>query len=360
MGGVTDVAPAGGESTARLPVFADVDTGVDDAMALAYLLASDDAEIVGIASTAGNVPVDQVCANNLGLLALCGVPDIPVSRGAERPLAAPLRTAEDTHGPEGLGYAQLPVADGRLTEYDAAEAWVRAAREHPGELIGLVTGPLTNLALAMRIEPGLPRLLRRLVVMGGAFDYRGNTTPVAEWNISVDPESGSEVFTVWSAAWGLDVPSHLPILLGLNLTEHAAMTPAILGRLAAAAGSATTPMSVLDDRGARSAASNPLIRVLEDAMRFYFEFHFDQGEGYLAHLHDPLAAAVALDPDLVVYREATVDVELTGTLTRGMTVADWRGHWGRHPNAHIGVDVDPDVFFDRFIARVGPFAATLG
>ena len=345
--------------TAPLPVFADVDTGVDDAMALAYLLASDDARLVGIASTAGNVPVEQVCLNNLALLELCGVTDIPVSRGADRPLSAPLRTAEDTHGPEGLGYARLPVGSGQVTSHDAAEAWVLAAQQHPGELIGLVTGPLTNLALAMRLEPNLPRLLRRLVIMGGAFDYPGNTTPVAEWNINVDPESGSEVFTVWGAAWGLDPPTHLPIVLGLNLTEHAAMTPTTLSRLALAAGSATPPMSVLDDRGTRSAAANPLIRVLEDAMRFYFEFHFDQGEGYLAHLHDPLAAAVALDPDLVLYRQATVDVELTGTLTRGMTVADWRGHWGRHPNAHIGIEVDPDAFFERFITRVGPFAARL-
>ena len=350
---------AGSGLGGSLPVFIDVDTGVDDAMALAYLLASDEVDLVGIASTAGNVPVDQVCLNNLGLLELCGVHDIPVSRGSERPLTARLRTAEDTHGPEGLGYARLPVGSGQLTEYDAAEAWVRAAHDYPGELIGLVTGPLTNLALAMRMEPALPRLLRRLVVMGGAFDYRGNTTPVAEWNISVDPEAGSEVFTVWGAAWGLARPTHLPIVLGLNLTEHAAMTPATLNRLATAAGSTSAPMSVLDDRGTLSTATNPLIRVLSDAMRFYFEFHFDQGEGYLAHLHDPLAAAVALDPDLVLYRQATVDVELTGTLTRGMTVADWRGHWGRYPNANIGIEVDPEVFFDRFIARVGPFAATL-
>jgi len=344
---------------AILPVFADVDTGVDDAMALAYLFASDDAELVGIASTAGNVPVDQVCVNNLGLLELCGVTGVPVSRGSTYPLSAPLRTAEDTHGPMGLGYADLASGGGELTDHDAAEAWVRAARDRPGELIGLVTGPLTNLALAMRAEPLLPRLLRRLVIMGGAFGYGGNTTPVAEWNIAVDPEAAAEVFAVWGAAWGLEPPAHVPIMLGLNLTEHAVMSPSILSRLAAAAGSPTTPMSVLDDRGTRSAASNPLIRLLEDAMRFYFEFHYDQGEGYLAHLHDPLAAAVALDPELVRYRQATVDVELTGTLTRGMTVADWRGHWGRLPNAHIGVEVDPDAFFDRFIARVGPFAAGL-
>lgn len=341
------------------PVFVDVDTGVDDAMALAYLFGSPDAEVVGIASTAGNVAVQQVCQNNLGLLELCRIDGIPVSKGSDQPVSSLLRTAEDTHGPQGLGYATLPATDRRLTAHDSAAAWIIAAREHPGELIGVATGPLTNLALALRKEPSLPALLKRLVIMGGAFEYRGNTTPVAEWNIRVDPEAAHEVFAVWSAAWGLDPPSHLPIVLGLNLTEHVAMTPALLGRLATEAGSPSAPMSVLDDRGTRSVATNPLIRVLEDAMRFYFEFHFDQDEGYLAHLHDPLAAGVALDPQLVTTRLATVDVELTGTLTRGMTIADWSGRWGRMPNALIGVGVDPSAFFDRFIGRVGQFARSL-
>jgi purine nucleosidase len=335
------------------PVFADVDTGVDDAMALVYLLASAEAELVGIASTSGNVAAQQVCINNLGLLELCRADDIPVSKGADQPLSSPLRTAEDTHGPQGLGYAQLPPNVRRGTAYNATEAWVRAARAHPGELIGLVTGPMTNLALALRVEPALPSLLRRLVIMGGSFEYRGNTDVVAEWNISVDPEAAAEVFAAWS---GQDA---LPIILGLNLTENIVMTPAILTRLAAAAGSSTVAMSVLDERGTRSAASNPVIRVLEDAMRFYFEFHFDEGEGYLAHLHDPLAAAVALDLSLAQTRTATVDVELAGTLTRGMTIADWSGRWGRPPNAQVGVGVDPQAFFDRFIERVGAFAQRL-
>ncbi len=348
-----------------------MDTGVDDAMALVYLLSSPEADLVGIASTAGNVAVQQVCENNLRLLELCRAAAIPVSKGAEQPVRVALRTAEDTHGPEGLGYARLPPTDRRLAAHDSAQAWIRAAHDHPGELVGIATGPLTNLALALRAEPALPRLLRRLVIMGGAFDYHGNTTAVAEWNISVDPEAAAEVFAMWGAAWGLPdaergsgptsrTARHLPIVLGLNLTENAVMTPAILGRLAAAADSSTVPMSVLDDRGTRSEATNPLIRVLEDAMRFYFEFHFDAGEGFLAHLHDPLAAAVALDPNLVQYRPATVDVELTGTLTRGMTVADWSGRWGREPNALVGVEVDPNAFFDRFISRVGPFARQLG
>jgi purine nucleosidase len=340
------------------PVFADVDTGVDDAIALMYLLASPGARLVGIASTAGNVGVDQVCENNLSLLDLCRVEDVPVLRGAEHPLNSPAPADSAVHGSRGLGYAELPPTDRQLDVDDAATAWVRAAHAYPGELIGLAIGPLTNLALALRKEPALPSLLRRLVIMGGAYDYRGNTNPVAEWNIAFDPEAAAEVFAAWSATGDVG-PVSLPILCGLDLTRKIALTPDILSRLAAAAGATTTAMSVDDEPGTRSSASNPVIRVIEDATRFYLESYHRLGHGYLAHLHDPLAAAVALDPDLVATRPATVDVELTGTLTRGMTVTDWTQRWGRNPNALIGVDVDPTVFFDRFIERVGPFAARL-
>jgi purine nucleosidase len=325
------------------PVFVDVDTGVDDAMALVYLLASPDADVVGIASTGGNVAVEQVCANNLGLLELCQITDVPVSRGAEEPLGGPPPVRGDVHGAHGMGYAELPSTDRRLTSYDSATAWVRAAHAFPGELIGVATAPLTNLALALRAEPALPTLLRRLVIMGGAYNYRGNTTPVAEWNIMVDPEAAAEVFAAWPTKAA--EPQQLPILCGLDVTRHIAMTPEHLARLTAAAG---------------SNPANPLIRVIEDAMRFYLEAYHSLGHGYVAHLHDPLAAAVALDPGLITSQPATVDIELTGTLTRGMTVTDWSGRWGREPNVHIGIDVDPVVFFDRFIERVGPFARRLG
>jgi purine nucleosidase len=343
------------------PVFADVDTGVDDAIALVYLLASPDAELVGIASTGGNVGVEQVCENNLSLLDLCRIDGVPVSRGADHPLNSPTLADSPVHGPRGLGYAELPSSDRQLSGDDAATAWVKAAHEHPGELIGLATGPLTNLALALRNEPALPTLLRRLVIMGGAYDYRGNTNPVAEWNIAFDPEAAAEVFAAWSPeASEVTGLQSLPILCGLNLTRQIAITPDILNRLAAAADSTTTVMSVDDERGTRSSASNALIRMIEDATRFYLESYHDLGHGYQAHLHDPLAAAAALDPQLLTALPATVDVELTGTLTRGMTVTDWSGRWGRKPNALIGVGVDPAVFFNRFIDLVGPFAAQLG
>jgi purine nucleosidase len=346
---------------AAVPVFADVDTGVDDAIALVYLLASPEAELVGIASTGGNVAVDQVCENNLGLLELCRVDGVPVSKGVDHPLNSPALPVGKVHGPRGLGYAELPSTDRRLDGDDAATAWVKAAHAHPGELIGLATGPLTNLALALRKEPALPTLLRRLVIMGGAYDYRGNTSPVAEWNIAVDPEAAAEVFAAWSPAETEETqPQSLPILCGLDVTRNISITPAILLRLAAAANATTTAMNVDDERGTRSSASNSLIRVIEDATRFYLESYYDLGHGYQAHLHDPLAAAAALDPQLLTTRPATVDVELAGTLTRGMTVTDWSGRWGRKPNALIGVGVDPAVFFDRFVDLVGPFARRLG
>ena len=344
----------------KAPVFVDVDTGVDDALALIYLLASPEADVIGIASTGGNVAVQQVCENNLGLLELCRTTNIPVSKGSDKTLTGPMRAPSKVHGPRGMGYAELPPTDRRLTEYDSATAWVRAAHAFPGELVGVATGPLTNLALALRAEPALPSLLRRLVIMGGSYDHLGNTTPVAEWNICVDPEAAAEVFAAWPVE-GSDA-QRLPILCGLNLTRNVAITPEILTRLAAAAESTTTLMSVLDERGTRSTASNPVIRVIEDALRFYLEGYHDNGHGYLAHLHDPLAAAVALDPELIAIRPAAVDVELTGTLTRGMTVTDWSGRWNREPNALIGIDLkngDPAVFFNRFIERVGPFARRL-
>ena len=309
-------------------VFADVDTGIDDALALIYLLASD-VDLVGIASTGGNIGVDQVCANNLGLLELCRAADIPVSKGADEPLRGRWPERGNFHGPKGLGYAELPPTDRRLTDYDAVAAWLNAARTHPGELIGVVTGPLTNLALALRAEPALPALLRRLVIMGGAFE----TPTAAEWNIRVDPEAADAVFTAWAGR------QQLPFVCGLDVTRQVAMTPDLLAALATASG------------------PSPLTRVIEDAMRFYFESHVARGHGYLAFMHDPLAAAVALDPQLMTARAATVEVELTDTPTRGITHADLSGD--REPNARIGIGVDPARFFDRFIERVAPFARQL-
>ncbi|MGC4932337.1 nucleoside hydrolase [Gordonia sp. DT30] len=337
-------------------LFFDCDTGIDDSLALLYLLARSDADIVGIASTAGNVPADVVTANNLAWLALCGREDIPVHQGAPTPLVAELMTTEDTHGPLGVGYAELPTATHSAADLDAADAWVAATRAYPGELVGLVTGPLTSLATAIRRDPDLPFRLRRLVIMGGAFHVHGNTTPTSEWNVAVDPEAAAEVF----AAFGTDGAPE-PIVCPLDLTESIALTPDHTVRLAAAAGS--TPLECPDPAdapGARSVAQNVVIRHVMDALRFYLEFHHAHDEGYIAHLHDPFAAMVALDPAWASTRPARVAVELSGTLTRGTTVADERGMWGGAPNVRIATATDVDRVFDDLIDTIAGLARSVG
>lgn len=343
-------------TTSTVPVVLDCDTGIDDSLALLYLLQHPNADVVAILSTAGNVPVDVVTANNLAWLEHCGRTDIEVCRGADLPLVAELMTCEDTHGPHGVGYAELPAAGLRPSDRTAADAWIELTRDRPGELVGLVIGPLTNLALAIRKDPDLPKRLRRLVIMGGTFNYPGNTTPTSEWNVAVDPEAAHEVFT----AFGVDGAPQ-PIICSLALTEQVAFTPDHLVRLAELADSVPVERpSAADDHGVRSTAGNRTVRLLTDALRFYFEFHHDQDEGYLAHVHDPFAAAVALDPRIVGTQPAVVDVELTGTLTRGTTVADTRGFWKRPPNALIATSTDVDAFFDDLLSRLADLARKLG
>lgn len=334
----------------------DVDTGIDDALALLYLLASPEADIAAVLCTAGNVPVDQVTANTLAVLDMCGRTDIEVAAGAQVPLVAPLMTTEDTHGPLGVGYAEFPATLRAPSSRSAAEAWGELTREYPGELTGLVTGPMTNLALAVRMDPELPQRLRRLVIMGGCFNHPGNTTPTSEWNVAVDPEAAREVFDAFS---GLPASQH-PIVCPLDITETIEMHPVHVDRIAEA--SESTPAEALspdEPRGQRSRASNQVVRHLSDALRFYMEFHRDQNLGYLAHVHDPFAAAVALGTVPYTTTPATVDVELEGRLTRGTTIADWTGIWRREPNAAIVTATHPEVFFEHLTARVGAFARNL-
>ncbi|MEO7588701.1 MAG: nucleoside hydrolase [Arachnia sp.] len=338
-------------------IIMDVDTGIDDSLALLYLLASPEAEILAITCTSGNVPARQVAINNLAWLELCGSPEIEVALGSEVPVLAPLVTTEETHGPQGIGYAELPAPSRQISSRHATEVWIELARSRPGEITGLVTGPLTNLALALRIEPELPRLLKRVVIMGGAFNHAGNTLPTTEWNVAVDPESAKMVFDAFS---GLPVDRR-PVVCALDVTEQIEMKPEHIAEIGRRAGS--TPDETIDEtdaNGTLSTASNQVVRYLTDAVRFYMEFHKAHNQGFIAHMHDPFAAAIALHPELGSTRPATVDVELAGSLTRGQTVADWAGMWGRAPNADIVVAVDPPRFFEHLIERVSKFANRVG
>jgi purine nucleosidase len=331
-------------SDVRIPVLVDCDTGIDDSLALLYAVASPDCELVAVTCTSGNVDARQVAENTRAVLELVDRSDVEVAIGRETPLERPLVTTPETHGRRGIGYAELPPARMPLSPRFGPDLIVEEARRRPGELTLVTLAPLTNVALAVQRAPELPRLLRRLVIMGGSYRSPGNTAPTTEWNVNVDPEAAGIVFEAFGAG------SARPIALGLDVTERAKLLPDHLAEIAARAGCSP------DGRGP-DGRTHAVIRYLDDALRFYMEFHSRYDHFFGAFIHDPLALATAIDPTLVRTEPVTVDVELSGRLTTGETVADWRHVWGRPPNVDVAVAADADRFFERFIERVGDLAA---
>ena len=344
-----------------VPLILDVDTGIDDSLALLSAAASPDAELVAVTCVGGNVDAHQVERNTRAVLELAGRTDVEVALGRDRPLVKPIETTPETHGPQGLGHAELPPPNRPLSERNGVDVIIEEARRRPGEIVLVTLGPLTNLALALLREPALPRLLRGWTLMGGAYRAPGNTAPTTEWNIHCDPDAAKIAF----AAWGASAEAHghgRPTALGLDVTEQAKIVPDHVVALARAAGS-TPDDSLALARGedpmhaTRSVASNPIVRYVADALRFYMEFHAHYDGFYGAFIHDPLAVAAALDPTLVRTQAVTVDVELGGTLTTGETVTDWRGVWGRPPNVDVAIETDAPEFLRRLVERIGRLAA---
>ena len=274
-----------GVGDAQVPVILDVDTGVDDALAIALALRWPRVELVALTTVAGNVDVEKAVRNSLTVLDWYGRDDVPVHRGASRPLTRRLHTATHFHGEDGLGDAGLTKSDRPTAPDRGPAAIIRLANERPGELTLVCVGPLTNLAIALNVAPDLPDRLAGLVIMGGAFWAPGNITTNAEFNIFVDPEAAAQVFEAASrfkrvTAIGLDV-------------------------------SMQTALSRLDWEAAAGVADGQL---LHRVCRRSFETR-----GQLAfHLHDPLALAVAVDPSLVGTEPAAVAVEREG-FDRGLT-----------------------------------------
>ena len=345
----------------RVPLILDVDTGIDDALALLYAAASPEAELVAVTCLPGNAALADVARNTRAVLELAGRTDVEVAAGAEGPLRRPLEISPETHGPHGIGYAELPEPSTSLSARSAPQLIVDEARRRPGELTLVTLGPCSTLARALELEPDLPRLLGRWVAMGGAFRVPGNTTPVSEWNVHCDPEAAQLAFAGWDAAIERDPSTSRALALGLDVTERARIHTDHVVALARRAGS--TPDDTLDatrnpgDPERRSVASNPVIRFVADALRWYFEFHSRYDGFYGAYIHDPLVVAAALDPSLVTTESHAVDVDVAGGLADGQTIADERGLWGRHPNVDIAVTVDADAFLERLVERVGALAA---
>lgn len=300
-------------------LYLDCDPGVDDALALAYLLAFPDVELTGIGSVAGNVSAEAGARNALDLLALAGVSEVPVAVGAGHPQSGRFDGGvPHIHGHTGIGNVELPLSPRQPVPEHAAELLVRLAGQHPG-LGVLAIGPLTNLALALRLDPELPSKVGAVTIMGGAALAPGNLTAAAEANIGNDPEAAAEVL---AAPWDVT-------LVPLDVTMLAVLEES--------------------DRHALLASSRPVARTLGAILDLYFEFYVGTYGRRCCAVHDPLAAAVAVgEIEPLVAPVVEVVVDTTRGPGRGRTICDLRGQWlgyPTQPGAHCRVllELPPDV-----------------
>lgn len=279
------------------PVYVDCDTGIDDALALAYLMASTEITLAGIGTVSGNTDAAQAAVNTLDLLALGGMPEVAVAVGASHPLtgAFPGGVAH-IHGRNGVGNMELPHTDRQPVAESAADLLVRLAHEHEGALEVIAIGPLTNLALALAQDPSIAGRVRQVVVMGGAALVPYNRSPVGEANIGNDPGAAQAVL---AAPWPV-------VLVPLDVTLH----------------------NVFDesDRLALAASGSAMNRALADMLEVYFDYYATEYGRRMCALHDPLAAAIAVG-QITATRAPSVPVVVDDTHGpgRGQTICDLRG-----------------------------------
>lgn len=286
-----------------MPFYLDCDTGIDDALALAYLLATPSVDLLGIGTVSGNVSAAVGAVNTLNLLEMAGAPTIPVAVGAHHPQTGEFHGgAPHVHGKDGVGGVSLPLSGAAVSPETAAEMLVRLAHQNPGSLRVLAIGPLTNIAAALRLDPGLPDLIAEITIMGGAALVPGNISAVAEANIANDPEAAQEVL---AAPWSIT-------LVPLDVTMS----------------------NVLEEEHQQEllASDSPLARALGEMLTHYSGFYRGIFGRSCCAMHDPLAAAIAVGA--VTLRTAPVvhvDVDTTEGPSRGQTVCDLRGQYLGYP-----------------------------
>lgn len=294
-----------------IPVLLDCDPGHDDAVALIY--AARHMDVRAITTVYGNQTLEHTTRNALSLCRLMRL-DVPVAAGASAPLVAAPITGGTVHGASGLDGAELPEPDRAALDMHAVELILRTARAHRGALVLAATGALTNVALALAVEPKLKEWLRGITVMGGSTGM-GNVTEVAEFNIYCDPEAAEMVLRAGVPTW----------LVGLDVTRRVGVSAADIDSL----------------RG-----GGVLARTIADLLDFFLA-SLKRVHGLdTASLHDPCALVPFIDPSLMEYRHTSVRVELAPGVTRGMTVAELR-RLGTMPLGHMRGSAAPNVHLAR-------------
>lgn len=307
----------------------DTDPGIDDALAILLAIASPELKVEGVSVVHGNCSVDQGVTNALGVLELARSSEIPVTRGFELPLVQPSLLAPETHGDAGLGYAKLGKPKTRPRAQHSVDFLIEKILAAPGEITLVCIGPLTNVAVAIRREPRIVQAVREVIVMGGAIRHEGNTTPLAEFNVYVDPHAAHMVFH-----------SGMPLtLVPLDVTYDCILTPADVRRLLK--------------------IKSPVSQFVADATRFYMEFHdeYQKIEGCV--INDPLALALTFTPELCNYEEQLVDVDIAGGVSMGKTFADFYKMTKKPANMNVALGVHARDFIELFLERVGRLSETI-
>src|SRR3954452_3005483 len=300
------------------PVIIDCDPGPDDAMALLLALASPELELSAVTTVAGNQTLEKVTANAIRVLDVVKAHAIPVAAGADRALVHPARAAGEVHGDAGLDRPALPGPSRGPERRHAIDLIVEKLRQRPHTLIPV--GPLTNIALLLAVHPEVAPNIERIVLMGGAYGI-GNVTPEAEFNLWADPEAAHRVFTS-----GLDIT-----MVGLDVTHRAMLSAA--------------RAEALRDTGKAG-------QVVADLHAFYRRFHL-QGYGHDdTPVHDALAVASVIAPELLTLEPFAVEVDITHGPSRGRTVVDQLRRTGHEPNAQVATGVEADRFIDLLTSRI--------
>ncbi len=302
-------------------IIIDCDPGHDDMMAIMLACASPEIELIGITTVAGNQTGEKTFRNALKTLTLINRRNIPVARGADRPLKRELTVAPEIHGVSGLDGADLPEPGFEGLNIQATDFIIKTVLESAEKIILVPTGPLTNIASTFRQKPDIKERIERIVLMGGAV-CDSNITPAAEFNIYVDPEAAEIVFA-----------SGLPItMVGLDVTNKALFTFSDIERIAGLNGKVSKVVA-------------PLLEFFARSNREFFGFAG-------APLHDALAVAHLIEPGVIKTRHLHAAVETEGKLTRGRTVVDVYGITGNEPNVDVALEVNNGVFKEMIIGAI--------
>ncbi|WP_055696841.1 MULTISPECIES: uridine-preferring nucleoside hydrolase UriH [Streptomyces] len=311
-------------------IILDCDPGHDDAIAMLLAHGNPDVELVAVTTVVGNQTLEKVTRNALSVARIANITGVPFAAGCPRPLVREVETAPDIHGESGIDGPVMPEPTLALDERHAVDLIIDTVMAHePGEITLVPTAGLTNIALAARKEPRIVERVREVVLMGGGY-HTGNWSPVAEFNIKIDPEAAHIVF---NESWPVT-------MVGLDLTHQALATPEVVERIAAV-------------------GTKPAVFVNE--LLDFFGAMYLEAQGFEAPpVHDPCAVAYVIDPSVMTVRKAPVDIELTGTLTLGMTVTDFRAPAPDDCHTQVAVDLDHQRFWDLVVdalERIGDVRA---